>query len=145
MASDSIIISDTHARVALEPSYHSTHDNGYAAKVAFQVQALSGEILVELFDVPGFLQELKSLYESLTGTATLADHDGFALHFSIDVTGRMNVNVGINGWFFGVKNSIDFDIQIDQSYLPALSDQLRSAFPLIANAPRRAVTRGVFQ
>jgi len=110
----------------------------YAARARFGRESLGGVWLMDLFDPPGFADEVEALHRSMKGRAVLSDHDGFSLVLTADQLGQVTAAVHIDGpWSFGVAGWIEFNIALDQSYLPDLWRAVRETFPQVHEAQRR--------
>ncbi len=118
---------------ALTPEAHEV----YAARARFGRESLGGAWRLDLFDPPGFADEVEKLHRSLEGQAILSS-DGFSLTLTADRTGHISASVHIDGpWSFGVEGWIEFTVAIDQTYLPDLWRDVRATFPQVPDAQRR--------
>lgn len=102
----------------------------------FQVKFSEGLHLSELH---GFYQDLKRLYSELEGTARLDAMEGFLdLKAEVDSQGHIHWSVEIaHPVGSGNEARLQFVMDSDQSYLPALLDQIEAVlngFPIIGQS-----------
>ena len=103
--------------------------------IAIKVDRFSGDIAAD-FESGDFVKlqsDLTKLFETLSGAATLSHRDEqFLLYFLGDGLGHITVS----GTAFAhptYGNKLDFELAIDQSYLPALISQLQSINKVISD------------
>lgn len=82
-----------------------------------------------LVGVAAFCDQLAGLHERLSGTATLASYEKFKMVVAGDGLGAMSVSVEIVGTHAPLSSKLCFEMEIDQTYLPAIVRGLRAEFP----------------
>jgi len=80
-------------------------------------------------DYSAFLEQLESLYNRLSGAATLSSYEGFRL--SLEGVGRTG-GIGVSALIVGEhvpSIRLTFEFSFDQSYLPPIIQGIRREFP----------------
>jgi hypothetical protein len=106
---------------------------GYPTTIDVRAGPFQGAVSDDLLDFGSFRTQLAQLYESLRGDAKLGSYEGFELHLIGNGTGGIGVSVKVIGDHVAPIH-LTFGFGIDQSYLPAIIQQIDSEFP----APYRA-------
>ena len=126
-AADHVAIS---VRSAVDPS----SDGWLICDVSIAAGAWRGsyETWFCTWDFPKFRQQLEALHSTLDGTARFdtLEHQ-LELEFTVDARGHIEIS-GSASDRAGDGNDLTFSLELDQSYLPAIINQLRAieaAFP----------------
>lgn len=108
-------------------------EKGWAqADVEIAVQSFSGNIRpwLDAEDMVPFTAELRALYETLEGEATLSPRDEqFTLRFVGTPGGHIKV-IGVAWSEATYGNKLMFDLSLDQTFLPAPLQVLEGLLPL---------------
>ena len=81
-----------------------------------------------LVGVAEFCADLQSLYDSLTGRASLNSYEKFRLRFEGNGVGGIHGLVELYGDYFPLSK-LAFELEIDQTFLPEIIRGLRKEFP----------------
>ena len=81
-----------------------------------------------LVGVAEFCDALERLNESLTGEATLAGYEKFEMKVSGNGRGAIAIAIVLVGEHDPLSK-LNFEFELDQTYLPAIISQLRDEFP----------------
>jgi hypothetical protein len=122
-----VLISDGRSSVRLRRNGEA-RELGYPTMVELQAGPFQGAISDELLDYGHFETQLRALYASLRGGASLSSYDGFALDLIGDGLGGVEVRIKAIGQHFPLIQLI-FSFSIDQTYLPAIIDSVGPEFP----------------
>jgi hypothetical protein len=123
-----VLISDGRSSVRLSRA-GPPNELGYPTIIDVRAGPFQGSVLDETVGVGGFREHLATLYESLKGDAKLGSYDGFVeLVITGNGSGGMEVRVKAVG-DHATPIQLTFAIYIDQSYLPAIIEQIDIEFP----------------
>jgi hypothetical protein len=126
--SDWVVISDGRSSVRLKAA-GAPDALGYPTSVQIEAgpMKLAFEYVADAWVYPFFRDQLKKLSSELSGTAAMGNAgDDIHLAFSGDGRGAIGVKAKIN--YHSPSIHIDFEMQIDQSYLPKIIDSLEAEF-----------------
>lgn len=107
---------------------------GYPTIIEVRAGPFQGAVADEMLDYGDFRADLVALHASLQGTAKLGSYEGNALELIGNDRGTVEARVRVIGRHAPLIE-LKFEILIDQSYLPAIIDQLDIEFP----APYRSM------
>jgi hypothetical protein len=123
-----VLISDGRSSVRLSRA-GPPNELGYPTIIDVRAGPFQGSVLDKTVGVGGFREQLAILYESLKGDAKLGSYDGFVeLAITGNGSGGMEVRVKAVG-DHTTPIQLTFAIYIDQSYLPAIIEQIDIEFP----------------
>jgi hypothetical protein len=105
---------------------------GHPTVIDVRAGPFQGAVLDDLLDYGTFRAQLVKLHASLQGVAMLSSYEGNKLEIIGNGTGGIEARVRIIGRHAPLIE-LKFEIYIDQSYLPAIIEQLDIEFP----APNR--------
>jgi hypothetical protein len=124
--SDGVLISDGRSSIRLTRD-GQPNELGYPTIIDVRAGPFQGSVRDNLGDYGAFRTQLVDLHASLRGVARLGSYEGFEL----DVTG--NGSGGIVARVRVIEHvpliQLKFEIYIDQSYLPAIIQQIDIEFP----------------
>ncbi|MFN3233664.1 MAG: hypothetical protein ACE363_16105 [Alphaproteobacteria bacterium] len=81
-----------------------------------------------LVGISTFCDELDALYNSLSGTATLASYENLKLVAEGDGRGAVSVKVEVYGSHLPLSK-LCFDMRFDQTFLPKIISDMQREFP----------------
>jgi hypothetical protein len=123
-----VLIGDGRSSVRLSRA-RPPNELGYPTIVDVRAGPFQGSVLDETVVFGGFREQLATLYERLKGDAKLSSYDGLIeLTITGDGRGGMKVRVKAVGDHV-TPTHLTFAIYIDQSYLPAIIEQIDTEFP----------------
>jgi hypothetical protein len=123
-----VLISDGRCSVRLSRA-GPPNELGYPTIIDMRAGPFQGSVLDETVGFGGFREQLATLYERLKGDAKLGSYDGFVeLAISGNGSGGIRVRVKVVSDHV-TPIQLTFAISIDQSYLPALIEQIDIEFP----------------
>lgn len=129
-----IEITDSRAHLFIEVSVPTHSGDDYWVWVATHIRAempgfqaaFSNELT--LWELQGFYRDLKRLHAELKGTARLRAMEGFLdVTAEMDTQGHIRWAVELADTSSGNYTRLTFEMNADQSYLPALLEQLEAA------------------
>lgn len=115
-------------KITLPSSYF--RDEWIETQVELSVNGFHGTIkpCFEVVDFKNFLQELKAIYETLQGRAKLSPREEqFVLTLAVGKTGHVLVT-GVAWSRVTYENKLQFEFEIDQTYLLQPISQLEAIF-----------------
>jgi len=129
MADDSsgILISDGLSSVRLTRN-GKPRELGYPTIIEVHAGPFQGAVADELLDYGDFRTQLKAIHISLRGVAKLGSYEGNEIELVGDGRGAVGVRVRVIGRHVPLTE-LKFQIFIDQSYLPAIIQQVDAEFP----------------
>ena len=129
MADDSggIFISDGRSSVRLIRN-GQPHELGYPTVIEVRAGPFHGAIDDALLDYGEFQTQLKAVHASLRGVAKLSSYEGNEIEVVGDGRGAIEIRVRVIGRHAPLIE-LKFQIYIDQSYLPAIIQQIDIEFP----------------
>lgn len=113
-------------------------DGWFSADVEVVVGAFRGRYRADFnsWAFANFRAELEKLYQTVSGSAVFTSYEGqLELTLTCNVTGQIEVR-GEAMDYAGTGNSLSFRLGIDQTYVPAILEDLRLA---LKRYPPRAV------
>jgi hypothetical protein len=121
-----IALVGTGASVRILPS--GPPELGWPARFELKAGSLAIERAYELGDVQAFCDQISNMHRTLTGSTSLGDWD-HQLDLSLEMKSLGTVEVRASVCEFG-SFEIDLKVrfQIDQSYLPAFVQSMRTGF-----------------
>lgn len=127
-----IEITDSRAHLLIEVSVltHSDDDYWVAAHIRAEMPGFQAAFSNELTlgELQGFHQDLKRLHAELKGTARLRAIEGFLdVTAEMDTQGHIHWTVELADVNSGSYARLAFEMNADQSYLPALLEQIEAA------------------
>jgi hypothetical protein len=128
-----VLISDGRSSVRLSRA-GTPNELGYPTIIDLRAGPFQGSVLDETVGFDGFRGHLVTIYESLDGKAQLGSFEGFELDIVGNGKGGIEVRVSAVGQHVPLIK-LTFVFYIDQSYLPAIIQQIDIEFP----PPYRAV------
>jgi hypothetical protein len=131
-ASDGVLISGGRSSIRLTKA-GPPNELGYPTIIDVRAGPFQGAVQDNLLDYGNFRTQLAELYANLRGEAKLGSYEGFQLNLVGNGTGGIGVNVKVIGDHVAPIH-LEFGFDIDQSYLPAIIEQIDTEFP----APYRA-------
>ncbi|MED5612388.1 WapI family immunity protein [Janthinobacterium sp. P210005] len=105
---------------------HNGTDDWVGGDAEIRVRGFSASISADFepTDFQIFEAELRALYENLSGKAQLLPREE-QLTLKLRGNGRGGIEVSGTAWFVACYGSkLDFEFEIDQTYLPAVLEQL---------------------
>lgn len=123
-----VLIADARSSIRLSRAGQA-NETGYPTLIETRAGTFTGAVRDDTVqDYAAFLQQLETLYQRLTGTASLGSHDGFTL------TLAGNGHGGIAGSAVIVAEHVPsiqliFEFTLDQSYLPPIIRAIQQEFP----------------
>ncbi len=130
--SDGVLISSGRSSIRLTRG-GEPNELGYPTVIDVRAGPFQGAVQDNLLDYGIFRTQLAELYASLRGDAKLGSYEGFKLDLIGNGTGGIGVSVKVIGDHVAPIH-LKFGFGIDQSYLPAIIQQIDTEFP----APYRA-------
>jgi hypothetical protein len=125
--SDGILISDGRSSVRLTRG-GEPNELGYPTIIDARAGPFQGSVLDNPLDYGSFRTQLVELHASLRGVAKLSSYEGFELDVTGNGNGAIEARVRVIGEHVPLIQ-LKFEIYIDQSYLPAIIQQIDSEFP----------------
>lgn len=106
-----------------------TDDGMTTAEIEVKGGPFSGAVRDDtLVGVAEFCADLQSLYDRLTGSASLTSYEKFKLVIEGDGRGRIHGMVELYGEHVPLSK-LTFEIELDQTFLPNVIRELRKEFP----------------
>jgi hypothetical protein len=121
-----VLISDGRSSVRLSRA-GPPNELGYPTIIDVRAGPFQGSVLDETVGFGGFREQLATLYERLKGDAKLGSYEGFELNITGTGSGRIEVRVKAVGEHAPLIQ-LTFAFCIDQSYLPAIIEQIDIEF-----------------
>lgn len=112
--------------VELDIDKHRGTDDWVGVHAEIKVRGFSASVSADFepIDFQIFEAELRTLYENLRGKAELWPREE-QLKLTLQGNGRGGIEVTGTAWFVACHGSkLDFEFEIDQTYLPAVLKQL---------------------
>jgi hypothetical protein len=106
---------------------------GYPTIIDLRAGPFQGSVLDETVGFGGFREQLVTLYERLKGDAKLGSYEGFELNITGNGRGGIEVCVKAVGEHVPLIQ-LTFAFYVDQSYLPAIIEQIEIEFPPLYRA-----------
>jgi hypothetical protein len=125
--SDGVLISDGRSGVRLTRG-GEPNELGYPTIIDVRAGPFQGSVLDNLLDYGSFRTQLVELHASLRGVAKLSSYEGFELDVTGNGNGAIEARVRVIGEHVPLIQ-LKFEIYVDQSYLPAIIQQIDSEFP----------------
>jgi hypothetical protein len=100
----------------------------YPTIIDVRAGTFHGVVRDDMFDFGSFRAQLISLHQSLIGEATLFTDDGTEVRLTGNGKGSVEVRVKIVQWH-SPSIQMTFDFDSDQTYLPAIIEQIELEFP----------------
>ena len=122
-----VLISDGRCSVRLRRA-GAANELGYPTLIDVQAGPFSGSIKDDTVVFGRFREQMSDLYNSLSGQATLGSYEGFELVLEGNRTGAISGKVTIVAEHVPLIK-LTFELSTDQSYLPAIIQQLDAEFP----------------
>ena len=104
-------------------------DDWLSAQVEVVVGGFRGSYLADFnsWSFSDFLVQLEKLYQTIAGSASFTSYEGqLELVLACDVHGHIKLQ-GEAIDFVGTGNKLIFQLGLDQTYIPAITNSLRSA------------------
>jgi hypothetical protein len=124
-----VVIGDGRSSIRLS-RLADANELGYPTLIEVQAGPFHGAIKDDTVgDYSAFLEQLESLYNRLSGAATLSSYEGFRL--SLKGVGRTG-GIGVSALIVGEhvpSIRLTFEFSFDQSYLPPIIQGIRREFP----------------
>ena len=122
-----ILISDGRSSVRLIRNGQA-RELGYPTIIEVRAGPFQGAVADELLDYGDFRTQLKAMHASLRGIAKLGSYEGNTLDVIGTGNGAIEARVRVIGRHVPLIE-LKFEIFIDQSYLPAIIEQIDTEFP----------------
>jgi hypothetical protein len=123
-----VVIADGRSGVRLSRAGEA-NELGYPTLIDVRAGPFAGSVRDDTDgDYSRFLEQLESLYRSLSGTATLGSYEGFSLSLVGSGGGGIAVSAEIIGEHVP-SIRLTFEFGFDQTYLPPIIRGLRREFP----------------
>ena len=122
-----VLISDGRSSIRLSRA-GSPNELGYPTVIDVRAGPFQGSVLDETVGFRGLREQLATLYERLKGDAKLGSYEGFELNITGNGSGGIEVRVKAVGEHVPLIQ-LTFTFYIDQSYLPAIIEQIDVEFP----------------
>jgi hypothetical protein len=125
---DGVLISNGRSGVRLNRA-GPPNELGYPTLIDVRAGPFSGSVRDDTTGCYGtFRAQLAKLYDSLSGNAKLGSYEGFELVLIGDGRGAIGVRVEVVGEHMPPIH-LTFEFAIDQTYLPAIIQQVDREFP----------------
>lgn len=124
---EGVLISNGRCWVRLT-RHGSANELGYPAIIDAGAGPFQGSVLDETIGIESFRRQIIALHKTMTGEARLGSYEGLDVVLIGNGTGGIGVHVKITADHVA-PIQLTYSFGIDQSYLPAIIQQIDAEFP----------------